>query len=212
MDIAVRKVFSSNAYTFAGKTRIQSDGSPIGLDLSGEIGRLEMGDWDVELAEICERNCVKGDLSDRYVNDINIVMNTISHGYRWTGEMLEYDQQWELEDERTPAIQMEGDYGSKQKDTVKGTPEMMYYQVSFKFFKKPMARPTIMNAITTMTEKMKRETTSNELMRRLLNTSQGLPNSEADMEEAVNEYMVQMRNSGYNAQYRYKTLVNTVSN
>ena len=92
MDIAVRKVFSSNAYTFAGKTRIQSDGSPIGLDLSGEIGRLEMGDWDVELAEICKRNCVKVDLSNRYVNDVNIVMNAIPNGNRWTGDMLDYDQ------------------------------------------------------------------------------------------------------------------------
>ena len=65
MDIAVRKVFSSNAYTFAGKLRVQSDGAPIGLDLSGEIGRLEMEDWDVELAKICESNCVKVDLMDR---------------------------------------------------------------------------------------------------------------------------------------------------
>ena len=82
MDIAVRKVFNSNAYTFAGKTRIQSDGSPIGLDLSGEIGRLEMGDWDVELVELCDRNCVKVDLSDRYVDDVDIVMNAIPHGFR----------------------------------------------------------------------------------------------------------------------------------
>ena len=51
-----------------------------------------MGDWDVELADICERNCVKVDLSDRYVDDVDIVMNAIPYGYRWTGTMLEYDQ------------------------------------------------------------------------------------------------------------------------
>ena len=61
-----------------------------------------------------------------------------------------------------------------------------------------------------MTEKMKRETTSNELMRRLLNTSQDLPNSEADMEKAVNQYTITMKDSGYSAQYRFDTLVNTV--
>ena len=65
-----------------------------------------------------------------------------------------------------------------------------------------MARPTIMNDHTALPEKMKRETTSNELLRRLLNTSQGLPDSEADMEEAVNRYMVEMRNSGYDERYR----------
>ena len=40
LDIAVRKVFSSNAYTFAGVMRIQGKGAPIGLDLFGVIGRL----------------------------------------------------------------------------------------------------------------------------------------------------------------------------
>ena len=85
----------------------------------------------------------------------------------------------------------------QSEDVVKGTPEIMYYQVTFKFYKKPMARPTIMHANTAMTDKVKRETTSNELMRRLLNTSQGLPDTQADMEEAVNNYMITMRNSGY---------------
>ena len=140
-------------------------------------------------------------------------MKAIPHGYRWTGHRIEYDWQWELEDEYKPldqhtvsvmvamansirpAIQMEGDWGSKNEDgcipvldlkmrTVlvhlprdpqTGRPEISYYQASFKFYKKPMARPTIMSAFTAMPEKMKRETTSNELMRRLLNTSQGLP-------------------------------------
>ena len=54
-----------------------------------------------------------------------------------------------------------------------------------------------MHANTAMTDKVKRETTSIELMRRLLNTSQGLPDTQADMEEAVNNYMITMRNSGY---------------
>ena len=94
-----------------------------------------------------------------------------------------------------PAIQMEGDCGSRHQDgyipvldlkmkTIlihqkeqEGTPEIMFYQISFKFFKKPMAHPTIMHVRTVMTDKVKRETTSNELMRRLLNTSQRLPDT-----------------------------------
>ena len=72
-------------------------------------------------------------------------------------------------------------------DPNKKTPEVTYYQVAFKFYKKPMARPTIMDANTALPEKMKRETTSNELLRRLLNTSQGLPDSDRDMEEAINK-------------------------
>ena len=65
-----------------------------------------------------------------------------------------------------------------------------------------------MNAHTALPQKMK--TTSNELMRRLMNTSQGLPDSDANMVEAVNRYMVKMRNSGYGEKYRWYTFVNTV--
>ena len=60
-----------------------------------------------------------------------------------------------------------------------------------------MARPTIMHAKTAMPAKMKRETTSNELIRRLLNTMPCLPESERDMVEALNVYMAEIKNSGY---------------
>ena len=207
-----------------------------------------MGDWDVEMKEICATNLVKIDMSDRYVDDIDTIMGAIPHGYRWTGKRLEYDQQWELEDKSKPleehtinimvamstsirpAIQMEGDCGSnhidgcipvldlkmkmvlltKPGDPSNNIPTISYYQTYFKFFKKPMARPTTMHANTALPAKMKWETTSNELLRRLLNTIQGLPNSEEDTLAAVNKYMVEMCDSGYDERYHYDTLVNSV--
>ena len=44
LEIAVNKIFDSNTYTIGGKIRVQEQGSPIGLDLSGEKARLEMAD------------------------------------------------------------------------------------------------------------------------------------------------------------------------
>ena len=84
----------------------------------------------MEMKEICATNLVKIGMSDRYVDDVDTVMSAIPHGYRWIDSMLQYDQQWELEDEHIPldehtvkllvamansirpAIQMEGDWGS----------------------------------------------------------------------------------------------------
>ena len=43
-------------YTFGGEYKIQKEGSPIGLDLSGEVGRLEMGDFDRLMEEKLEEN------------------------------------------------------------------------------------------------------------------------------------------------------------
>ena len=73
-----------------------------------------------------------------------------------------------------------------------------------------MARPTLMHANTVMPAKIKRETTINELLRRLLNTIRGLPNSEEDMVATVDRFMVEMRNSGYSERYRRDTIVNTM--
>ena len=50
--------------------------------------------------------------------------------------------------------------------------------VLYEFYKKPMARPTVMNANIAMPEKVKREMTSNELLSRLMNNIHGLPDSE----------------------------------
>ena len=43
----------------------QSDGAPIGLDLSGEIGRLVMALWDVDFMDKCENNKIVVDLNQR---------------------------------------------------------------------------------------------------------------------------------------------------
>ena len=46
LELAIRKVYACNVYTYGGKIFLQTDGSPIGMDLSGELGRLVMARWD----------------------------------------------------------------------------------------------------------------------------------------------------------------------
>ena len=59
---------------------MQEKGSPISLDLSGEIARLEMADWDDEFVELCQKNSVEIKLDKRYVDDKNIVLKMILVG------------------------------------------------------------------------------------------------------------------------------------
>ena len=65
-----------------------------------------------------------------------------------------------------------------------------------------------MAANTAMAERIKRETMAQELLRRLLNTLPNLPNSEEDTIEALNEFMVEMKTSGYKENFRKETLTN----
>ena len=97
LSIATKKVYKNNVYTFNGEERIQKKGSPIGLDLSGEIGRLEMGDWDLKMAEKLENNGISVECNGRYVDDVDTIIETIPHGWRWIDNIpgldgrMEYD-------------------------------------------------------------------------------------------------------------------------
>ena len=91
-----------------------------------------MGFWDVKYKDLCEQNDIKIDLDMRYVDDKNQGLGSIPQGYRWTGEKLDFKEEWRLEDQeiglendkRTcqllvsmantidPMIQMEGDWPS----------------------------------------------------------------------------------------------------
>ena len=67
-----------------------------------------------------------------------------------------------------------------------------------------------MAANTAMAERIRRETMANELMRRLFNTLPNLPGSEEDTIEALDEFMVEMKPSGYSENFRKETLTNSI--
>ena len=51
MEIAVRTVFETHVYQFAGKMYHQQQGGPIGLRATGAISRIVMADWDGRLLQ-----------------------------------------------------------------------------------------------------------------------------------------------------------------
>ena len=249
LSVATKKVYENNIYTFNGEKRIQKEGSPIGLDLSGEIGRLEMGDWDLKMANKLEENGIYVECNGRYVDDVDIVIEAIPPGWRFvedeSGGRLEYDDEWVIEDEKEPLdshtmkilvkiadsikpdLKFEGDCCSNNADgylpvldlkmktvliteKVENKEPISYYQIFFKFYKKEVARKSLMAANTAMAERMKRETMGNELVRRLLNTLPNLPKSEEETIEALDEFMVEMKSSGYKENFRKETLTNSV--
>ena len=79
--------------------------------------------------------------------------------------------------------------------------------MSYCFFKKSMARTTIMKADSAMSEKIKRETLVNELLRRLTNTTQYLPTAREENIKVTNEYMLTMRRSGYREKKQRETML-----
>ena len=90
---------------------------------------------------------------------------------------------------------------------ITGTPEYTYPQISYTFYKKPMARETNMMAKSAMPENIRRETLVNEMIRRLSNVSQDHPDTKENSNEAVNNYMIAMKRSGYSQKIRKETAI-----
>ena len=243
LEIATLLIFRSNAYTWRGGLKLQGDGCPIGLDLSGEIGRLETAETDITISLKCEENDIQVDLSKRYVDDKTDILGSIPFGYRWCDGQVQFNNKWIEEDQHIPvdkhtcnvltglcnstmpSIQFVGAVASDYPDehvpildmavcmiemtepADENTPKFSYPQVEYKFFKKKMARQTVMKASSAMPEGIKRETLVNEMIRRLANTSLDQPNTTKNTVEAVNDFMVAMKLSGYTEKVRRETAV-----
>ena len=246
LELAVITVYRSNVYRFAGKTYLQQDGSPIGLDLSGEIGRLVMAQFDMDFMDRCEKSRIHVDLNQRYVDDDDLVQPAIPPGYK-VGQsgLIEFRKEWEdldiseglPDDERTtnvmvslanqidPNIVMTGDCPSKhdsgrvpmldlaiyveevdkEVNTDVGLFRIIVEQVSYGFYKKPLASKLILRSSTAIPQKMKYENAANELIRRGLNTMRGMKGFENERRKVTNEFMKTLQLSGYDESFRYQT-------
>ena len=71
VELSVVEVFEAHVYEYGGRIFVQSDGGPIGLSLSGAIGRTTMAVWDGEVGRLCKENGIVMRFRRRYVDDCN---------------------------------------------------------------------------------------------------------------------------------------------
>ena len=81
---------------------------------------------------------------------------------------------------------------------------MSVEQVSYGFYKKPMASKLILRATTALPDKMKYENAANELIRRINNTHRGMANYAAEKLEVTNAFMITLQISGYSEGFRHQ--------
>ena len=98
IELVVMEVFSAHVYEYGGRIYVQADGGPIGLSLSGAIGRTTMAVWDGEVGRLCRRNGIRMRFRRRYVDDCNGAMESWRKGWRWNGSRMEWRRKWEKEE------------------------------------------------------------------------------------------------------------------
>ena len=170
-------------------------------------------------------------LAMRYMDDGRSFLAPFRPGWRWHEGDLVFCKRWETEDadlspvERTRRIL----YGTMQDleeflnftmetvddfatgflptlDTDLGVTELN--EVLYKFYEKPMCSNVCVQKLSAMDENSKVKTLSNELTRRLLNSSESLGNKERV--RVVDIYTQKLINSGYGVEQIRRNVINGI--
>ena len=229
-------------YQFEGKMRIQSEGGPIGLRLTGVVARLVMKFWEKKFLELVKENLITIYLLAWYVDDVNLLVKALEMGWRWTGQKLEWKEEWRNEDlesnmmsdvrtmkelrkmsdsildfvqfEEVSASQCPGGkvpmldfqlWKEEQKVKVEGKGEILKTSIKFEFYEKKVACNTVIMESSAMPKRTKISTLSQEIIRRMKNTSRNISNERRN--EILSEFMKKMKRSGYNAKTRREVLI-----
>ena len=103
LQLAVLNVFQEHCYTFDGIVYKQVSGCPIGLKLTGMVAQIIMDSWTRQFLMILDRAKLELHLLVKYVDDINIVLETVNPGTVWDNKTMK------IEHDNKPCEQNEPD-------------------------------------------------------------------------------------------------------
>ena len=72
VEVLINSCMKNHVYKFNNKIRIQSEGGPIGLGLTGEIADCFMIRWDKQFLQMCENIGISVTMYSRFKDDIFI--------------------------------------------------------------------------------------------------------------------------------------------
>ena len=229
MKIAVLVLFRTHVYEFGGKFYLQKKGGPIGLRSTCAIARIVMLWWDEMFMSLVASSNLSVEEKARYMDDIRLWMYSIRLGWRWAEGGLKYRKAWR-EEERAKGMTglqktvevIEGMMNSictwlkftmETVDDFDGRLPTLDLNIWIRednlivyiFYQKPMASSMVIQKRSAMPENMRVATLNQEVIRRMLNTSERL--EMVDRLGVVDEYAEKLRNSGYDLEYTRKIMV-----
>ena len=218
IKLATKTMFNRHFYTFGGRTYHQRGGGPIGLRGTCAVARLIMQIFDRKWGGLLKSMGVKYYDLVRYMDDIRMILPPFKCGWRWVEGNIMYCKRWEIEDVNLSAIERTRRVlaGSMEKiepylrftteteedfrdgwlptlDTaVKVSPQN---KILFRFYEKPTNSNRTLDKRTAMGEDQKIQVLTQEVVRRLGNTTEDLSNE--DYVTILDDFSQKLCNSGY---------------
>ena len=228
VEIATEAMFSHHFYGFGGSKYKQMEGGPIGLRGTCTMARLVMQIYDRKwMNRVVDAGLVV-ELYTRYMDDGRKLLQPIKRGWRWEDGRLQFCMRWKHEDMDKSLTEVTV---GVLKGTVSGITDYLNFtfetgedyndgwlptldisvrvnernQIDYRYFEKPTTTNTTVRKESAMSENPKMQSLSNDLVRRLLNTKEELPDKyRADV---VDGYGVKLLTSGYSREQCERILI-----
>ena len=195
------------------------------------LARLVMQVYDKRWESLVEGGGLRTKLYMRYMDDGRKFLQPLRRGWRWEEGTHVYSRRWELEDEgRSPlditiAVLRETvrgilsylsftfescqDYEDGWLPTLDTSLRVnMNNQVEYKYYEKPTTTNSTILAASAMSENPKMQCLSNDLVRRLMNTMEELPDSRRA--DVIDKYGIKLLTSGYSREQTRRIVANGI--
>ena len=221
---AIKVVLKNHIYKFAGVTRRQKEGGPIGNELAQALARMYLVWWDRRFLDELGRFGVHVLSYKRYVDDVNPICRRLEQKISTnedTGEIVAKDIiEQERSDENTAEslkavansitnmVKWTCDFPTNNAKKRMPVLDLETWsdgsKILYSFYRKEVASPFTILSRSAMPEKIKRITLTMEVIRILKNTSKELPwISKANM---LTNLAARMKVSGYGEAYRLEVV------
>ena len=99
LEIMLVTCMTNHIYQFENKYRIQKQGGPISLKLTGEIADCIMIDWDKELLTKLKHFKMVPEIYTRFKDDIEVAIESLEKGCKLMEDKIVVDEEKRVKDE-----------------------------------------------------------------------------------------------------------------
>ena len=234
LEILIVTTLKNHVYQFNNQLRIQRNGGPIGLKLTGEVADCVMVEWDKKLNEKLKKVDIKPLVYTRFKDDITVITESVEKGTKLVDGELVMDDHKKMEDERKtdakvtmdiiveiansidPMIKLTTETPCNFEDEMLPILDVKARinkeecnRVDFEFFEKQTKNSKVILASSALNWRTKRTILTQECLRRLRNTKVEL--GITTQRKYLNEFMIKLMNSGYDKKFRIE-IVNSTMN
>ena len=117
-------IMSNNVYKFGHEVKLQSEGGAIGVRATGDVAKAVMVNWDKKFNEKLESLLSKTLMYKRYVDDQNMVIESVKPGMRFdpsSNTMIQGDEEEDVRNKEERTMETVREIGDSISDMIQLT-------------------------------------------------------------------------------------------